>query len=302
MARVILRTMGLLMLVMLTAGPLSRLAAEDVLFPDESRRTECVTGDEPTQIRCLLTLRYADDAKAQRLALQLYDATGTVAGQLPEQDFDGGYRGQLHLVPRLPIGRNRQHLAWAVAAFADLETFFTALGGHPLFRWKHLELRFFESVKRRTPSAFAVGRLVAWNVAGSLFRSEAEARATLFHELFHLNDDGWSSLRLGRLYDRIVARCGTKTACLTRYTPDRLQVKGGTYYAFQPGNGVGEYAADLARRYFLEHRALLRHEPPLERFKCAAPENVEAWKAMADRFFDGVDLVAPCEAPAPLPD
>lgn len=293
--------MTLVLLAWLTLAapppPLSRLAAEDVLFLDEPHHADCREGDEAAQIRCLLQLRYAADAQTLALATRLYDATGTVAGQLPAQDFEGGYRGLLHLVPRLPTGALRHHLQWASASLLDFDDFLRALGGHPTFRTRNLELRFFESLERRTPSAFAAGRLVAWNVNGSLFRSEAEARATLFHELFHLNDQArgdWSALALGRLYDGIVARCGVKTACLTPYTPDLLKVRGGTYYAFQPGNGVQEYAADLARRYFLEHRAHLHHEPALPRFKCGPPENAEAWQRMVDTFFDGVDLIPPC--------
>ena len=62
-------------------------------------------------------------------------------------------------MPRLPIGKHRQHLEWAAAALTELEPFFAEVqksAPAPVrYRWKALELRFFESVKRRTPSAWA---------------------------------------------------------------------------------------------------------------------------------------------------
>jgi hypothetical protein len=58
---------------------------------------------------------------------------------------------------------------------------------------------------------------------------------------------------------------------------------------------VGEYGADLARRYYNEQRAMLKKERlPAKPFKCGPPENAKAWKLMVDEFFGGVDLVPPC--------
>jgi hypothetical protein len=71
-------------------------------------------------------------------------------------------------------------------------------------------------------------------------------------------------------------------------------VRGGTYYAFQPGNGVHEYAAELAIRYYREHRALLAGKRPLAPFKCGVPENAESWKLVVDRFFGSIDLTPTC--------
>jgi hypothetical protein len=74
-------------------------------------------------------------------------------------------------------------------------------------------------------------------------------------------------------------------------------VRGGTYYAFQPdnGDGVHEYAAELALRYYREQRALVRGEAPvLPPFKCGPEESARAWSLIVDEFFGGVDLVPDC--------
>jgi hypothetical protein len=279
------------------APKVSRALAQDILFLAEKPLAPCDTGSEADQITCLIAARYAKDAAAAKLTKSLYASSGTVMGILPEQDFDGGYRGKLHLIPQLPVGANRRHLEWAAGALSDFDSFFTDLGGKPNYRWRALDFRFFESVKRRTPSAYAVDWAIAYNVSGSLFGSEAGVRGTLFHEVFHLNDQAhgnWSQRALGAIYDRIVAKCGVAVKCLEPYTPDSIKVKGGTYYDFQPGNGVGEYAADIARRYYAEHRALLRKEKPLKAFKCGPAENQKAWALVVQEFFGGVDLVPEC--------
>ena len=282
------------------APALSRATAQEILFIEEPPPLPCTTGTEPEQIDCLIRARYAKDTAAAKLASGLFARSGTVAGVLPAQPFDGGYRGRLQLVPRLPVGQLRQHLAWTVSALDDFDAFFAKLGGTPRYRWQALDFRFFESVKRRTPSAFAVDWAVAYNVSGSLFGSEAGVRGTLFHEIFHLNDQAhgnWSHRALSPVYDRVVTLCGTKVKCLSSYTPDNIKVIGGTYYDFQPGNGVGEYAADIAKRYFLEHRALQRGERGPPPFKCGPPENARAWKLVVDEFFGGVDEVPACKTP-----
>ncbi|MGC4115447.1 MAG: hypothetical protein QM765_12755 [Myxococcales bacterium] len=259
---------------------------------------------EREQIDCLLQARFARDPKAARLAAALFQQTGTVVGLLPEQDFDGGYRGKLHFVPRLPVAEQRKHLEWVAAALTEYDELFQSLEtrlGKPLpYRWKSLELRFFESVKARTPSAWASGWNVSYNVAGSLFYSAAGVRETLFHELFHLNDfdrGGWSKQALSEVYDRIVAKCGTAVKCLAPYSPDRIivKVKGGTYYDFMPQNGVQEYAADVAKRWFVEHRALRAGQKVAQPFKCQTPENAEAWKLVVGEFFGGIDDVPACK-------
>jgi hypothetical protein len=101
---------------------------------------------------------------------------------------------------------------------------------------------------------------------------------------------------LSPIVDAIRRKCGQSTVCLTPYAPGTTVVRGGTYYAFQKGNGVGEYGAELATRYFLEQSALIAGKQlPREPFKCGTPENARAWNALVDELF-GVDLTPPCRA------
>lgn len=279
------------------APKISRELAQDILFLHDELPVPCDAGGEADQINCLIAARYTKDSAAAKVAASLYASSGTVMGILPEQDFDGAYRGKLHLIPQLPVGAHRKHLEWAAGALLDFEAFFKDLGGKPNYRWRALDFRFFESVKRRTPSAYAVDWAVAYNVSGSLFGTEAGVRGTLFHEVFHLNDQAhgnWSYKALSPIYDRIVAKCGVSVKCLEPYTPDSIKVRGGTYYDFQPGNGVGEYAADIARRYYVEHRTLLSKARVTKPFKCGNADNEKAWKRVVDEFFGGVDLVPAC--------
>jgi hypothetical protein len=235
--------------------------------------------------------------------VQLFRDTGSVVGLLPAQTFDGAYRGRLRLVPHLPVKHSRMQLEWAAAALTDMDAFFVALeadGTRLNYRWRDLDVRFFASVKRKTPSAFAHHWQVAYNVRGSLFTSSKRVKETLFHEVFHLNDFAhgrWSERTLKPIYDRIVLRCGKDTTCLKPYAPDSIhvRVKGGTYYAFMPDNGVMEYAADLAKRWFVEHDELLRTKGlKAAPFRCGAPENAQAWQLLVDEFFAGIDHTPPC--------
>jgi hypothetical protein len=297
------------------AAPSDRItadAAEALLFPGATATDATVlacrraTGDD-ARIRCLLAARYVDDAVAAGDALALYRGAGSVAGLLPEEHMDGGFRGQIHLVPEAPIGKERRHLAWITAASADFDAFFTELARGakaPLrYRSRDLAYRFFRSVKRTTPSAYADGWSVAYNVAGSLNTSADAVRETLFHEIFHLDDAAhgdWSARALRPTFDAIVQRCGTRDACLGPYAPNDTRVRGGTYYAFQPNNGdaVHEYAAELALRYYRENRAAIRGEAASRattpRFKCGPDENRRAWEALAGEFFGGADRTPDC--------
>src|SRR5262249_13492694 len=209
-------------------------------------------------VECLIDRRYQSDAKAKALALALFRATGDVAGVGPDEIMDGGWRGKIHLVPQLPTAGYRQHLAWVSDAMLAIDGFFTKqFDAHnaPKYRWRALAFRFVRSERKHTPSAYAgiFNQLwaVEYNVEGSLLISASGVRETLFHELFHLNDEAhgdWSARALGADYDAIVAKCGTKVACLSPYAPNDTMVRGGTYYAFQQNNGqaVHEYAAELA--------------------------------------------------------
>jgi len=126
-------------------------------------------------------------------------------------------------------------------------------------------------------------------------------RETYFHELFHLNDfdhNDWSKQRLAKDYAAIVKQCGTRVTCLEPYAPNTTKVRAtGTYYAFQPNNGDGvhEYAAELAVRYWKEQSEMLSAGKLSRRaFKCGTPENARSWKALIDEFFGGRDLTPAC--------
>lgn len=258
-------------------------------------------------IECMLSERFRKDRRAQKSALTLYQRAGAVAGVGAPEIMDGGYRGKIKLVPQLPTGGHRRHLEHVSLALEDLSRVLGQLGeqaGAPMaFRWQHLVLRFVRSVGKRTPSAYADNWTVTYNVNGSLLGSAAGVRETLVHELFHLNDQAlgdWSARTLSKDYDAIVARCSPKLtrACLAAYAPGATTVRGGTYYAFQPDNGssVHEYAAELALRYYREHREVLTTGklagPP---FKCGPAENGRAWRALVDTFFAGVDRTPACK-------
>jgi hypothetical protein len=279
-----------------------RIDAAAVLFSGDARAVPCHQADEDARTRCLLTTRYEGDRDAEGIALDLFDASGSVAGIAAEHVMEGGFRGRIHLVPELPAGRYRRHLAWIAAAARDFSAFFAALSA-PLpvrYRFRSLAFRFFRSVGRTTPSAYAEGWSVSYNVEGSLNTSADAVRETLFHEVFHLNDadhGDWSTHALQPIFTAIVARCGTRVACLRPYAPGDTMVQGGTYYAFQPNNGeaVREYAAELALRWYREQRAAQRGEALKGRaFKCGPNENRRAWEALVGEFFGGADGVAGC--------
>ncbi len=278
--------------------------ARVILFgamPDPQADTECNDSTPADQVTCLLRKRYAKDPKAAVLAVELWQKTGSLAGLLHERDFDGGYRGALHLVPHLPVGVDRKHLQFVTSALTALDDFFTGLekeaGKAPRYRWRDLDLRFFRSVGRRTPAAYAGDWQVAYNVRGTLNHSTTVVRNLLFHEIFHLNDQAagdWSSRALGDIHHSIIERCGREAKCLEPYVQGWLKVRGKTYYAFMPGNGVEEYAADLAQNYLREQLTILTGQTVKHPFKCGPPENAKAWKLIVDVFFAGIDRIPAC--------
>ncbi|MDF2695404.1 MAG: hypothetical protein K0S65_3787 [Labilithrix sp.] len=286
-----------------------------MLFADRSDLSTvtaaCPASTPPdARVRCLFTERYRGDTKAVSLSHELFVKWKIVAGVEVAHTMDGAYRGMIRIEPALPIGAERKHLEWIVDAMTDFDRFFVELEARGAasrperFRFKPLTLRFMRSVAARTPSAYAHDWTVAWNLAGSLHTSADAVRETLFHEIFHLNDyahpppggEAWSFSALGATFQRVVEKCGTRAPCLAPYTPNDTMVRGGTYYSFQPGNGVREYAAELALRYYREQRAVFRSLPRPKAFKCGPPENVRAWTSMRDEFFGGVDVVPDCDA------
>jgi hypothetical protein len=272
--------------------------------PDDARA--CMKAKEDReQIVCLLRLRLADDRAAADAAVALYDEVGTVVGLEREHVMDGGWRGHIRLVPQAPTGRDRRHLEWLLSATRDFNEFFTDLetrGDVDRYRWHPIELRFFRSVGRTTPSAYAANWGIAYNVSGSLHSSADAVRETLFHEVFHLNDDAhgdWSREHLTPTFDSIMERCSSggrpSTPCLAPFAPGDTMVRGGTFYAFQPGNGVWEYAAELAVRYYREHREVLAGRALAKApFKCGPEENARVWKLFVAEFFAGIDATPAC--------
>ena len=294
-----------------------------MLFADRSNLATVTAACPPSvpaeaRVRCLFDERYRGDAKAASIAHELYVKWRVVAGVEVPHTMDGGYRGMIRLEPALPIAAERRHLEWIASGLRDVDELFVALeragssrrtdaesrpADRPKrYRWRPITLRFVRSVAARTPSAYAHDWTVAWNLAGSLHTSADAVRETLVHEIFHLNDyahpplggEAWSLQALAPTFDAIVKKCGTAIRCLGPYSPNDTIVRGGTYYSFQPGNGVREYAAELALRYFREQRAVVRGLPKVSAFKCGPPENARAWELMRDEFWDGIDLVPTC--------
>jgi hypothetical protein len=263
--------------------------------------------------------RYKGDSKAAGIAHGMFVKWHILAGVEVGHVMDGGYRGKIQIESAVPVGENRHHLEWVAAAISDIDTFFGELEKYRVqhdaasstrsvrysahapkprpYRFEPMTIRFMRSVGARTPAAYALDWEVAYNFNGSLNVSADAVRETMFHEIFHLNDAAhgdWSKTALGDVFDFIAKKCGTKTPCLTPYTPTETMVRGGTYYPFQPGNGVLEYAAELASRYYREQRAVLRGLPKVKAFKCGPSENAKAWALIRDEFFAGVDAVPAC--------
>jgi len=277
--------------------------------PTTTYRAACpATLEEAPRVSCFFARRFSQDAAARAMAEELFAKFGVTAGVAPAHVMDGGFRGTINLVPAPPEGAEKKHLAWVLASYKEFDAFFVALAARAgktiPYRVNDVSFRFMRSVGRTTPSAYAENWRVSYNVAGSLLHSEDGVRDTLFHEIFHLNDQehgDWSPKALSAdVYDPIVKKCGTSNmACLAPYAPNDTTVRGGTYYAFQPNNGlpVREYAAELAVRYEKEHRAVLSAKPgapPKKPWKCITPENMQAWQRMRDECFAGADLTANC--------
>lgn len=282
-------------------------AAERVLFlathlrTTELREACPVTLAEVPRIRCLISLRYADEIESKKLALTLYEETGSLAGLLPEETNEDGKGKKVRLRPARPIGRNKEHLIWIVDAMREYTRFFQELTRRQktpiVMNDRPLDFRFFYTEEGGTPSAFAVGRNIGYNLNGTLNVHDEAVRDTLFHEIFHLNDvwqDKFSTRVLAPIEARILATCKGNVKCLAAYAPTDTTMNGKPY-AFTDRGNAKEYAAELALRYFREQRLMIDGKPlPIPAFKCGPPENAEAMALMADAFFGGVDLVPEC--------
>ncbi|MBX3231707.1 MAG: hypothetical protein KIT84_23225 [Labilithrix sp.] len=282
-----------------------RAVAFDALCADdvERCRAECSARDTIEFASCALELRYGDDAASLELARSLFDGSGVVVGVETSPTVEAGHLGELPISPAPPVGPYRRHLEWVVESFRSVEDTFAALAAKAprpmMFRTRPYALRFYKTESRSFPSAWAIDGVVAYNVEGPLFQGRDGVAATLFHELFHLNDQGhgfWSVRALVDTYAAIRTQCGNDDACLAPYAPDETRVEGGTFYAFDERvDDVREYAADVALRWFREHEAALRGEPPEAPFRCATPENLTTWTLLVEEFFGATDLLPPCE-------
>ncbi|MEO6774521.1 MAG: hypothetical protein ABI467_16130 [Kofleriaceae bacterium] len=282
------------------------LAVVQTLLFGHAHASDCASQVDP--VRCSISSRFAQDARAQALATDLYAKTGDIATVGLDEVMDGGFRGKIHLVPELPVGKYRKHLAWVSIAMTAIDELYAKqfVTAKPNYRWRDLTFRFVRSVGKHTPSAYAwIGADAAWtieyNVEGSLLTSATGVRETLVHELFHVNDEShedWSQHALAGDFKAIVKKCGTKVGCLAPYAPNDTKVRAtGNYYAFQPNNGnvVHEYAAELAVRYWREQSEMLANGKLAGKaFKCGPPENARSWRALVDEFFGGVDRVPGC--------
>jgi len=289
----------------------SKTKAITILFAEGVPSGTCQETSDHAAIRCLIEKRYDGEPSAKSLALSLFDDSGHIAGVESDHMMNGGFRGIIHIVPEWPWRQYKKHLEWVTTSAQDFNVFFDKLEAQSAkpakpIRYRHraITFKFLRSVNKRTPSAYASEWSIGYNVSGSLHVSVDAVRETLFHEIFHLNDSehaiesvNWSAKTLRTIHDAILARCSTRIACLTPYAPMPTMVRGGTYYAFQPNNGdaVHEYGAELATRYYREHRAIIRGEKlPGRPFKCGPKENAEAWKLFVDEFFGGIDLIPVC--------
>jgi hypothetical protein len=254
---------------------------------------------------CLIDLRFGSDPEALDLARALYAKTSALVGIDTLRSIEG-YRGQsVELLPALPIGVYRHHLAWLSAGLDDLDAFVASLrsraGADVAFQPRPRAFLFFRTADRSYPSAYFLDGSIGYNLEGPLNTNARDVQETLFHELFHLNDasraGGWSEGALKSVFESIIERCGNDHDCLTPFAPHGTVVPEGTYYPFdERTRDVREYAAELALRYFLEHEVILAgKEPSLPPFKCLSEENGIAWARLADEFFGGADLSPACD-------
>ncbi len=252
-----------------------------------------------------------EDSRARAWAEDLENDYGWSVGVEEPYLMNGGWRGKIQIVPQWPKGRHRKHLRWLLKSAADFKLLFAALGksaDQPLnYRWTDLSFLFFRSVGRTTPSAYAADWTVGYNVQGSLMHSSKRVTDTLFHEIFHLNDQShgdWSQSNaiFNSIFNGIVNKCTNakgerNTDCLSAYAPGRTKVYGKIYYAFHPEQGIGEYAAELAARYYSENLRIAQGKKPKGiAFKCKNQSNRILWDLLVAEFFSRVDLVGPCES------
>jgi hypothetical protein len=244
-----------------------------------------------------LPTEFATDPDATRIAEEIRKVHAVALTLERDHMMDGGYRGTVHIIPKAPTGADRRHLEFLRASFDSSAAFrskVASLAPSPAaspYMFLPTEVRFFRTEPKRTPSAYAIETRIAYNVIGTLMQTQESVIETMIHEVFHLNDQAhknWAETALEPIHSRLIAKCAKNTSCLAPYAPGNTMVRGGTYYAFQPGNGPGEYAAELMVRIYRETMS-----PPKKPFKCMNSVNAEAQQKLTTEFF-GFDPVPSC--------
>jgi hypothetical protein len=282
----------------------------ELLCRDAPERCASACGARDTSgfTDCAIALRYGSDGESLQLARALLTRTGTVAGLETRGALRVGHLGTFPVEAAVPVGPYRHHLHWILSSLLEFEELFATVSRAApqpvLFRTRPRALRFYRTAHVSFPSASASmtgAGTIAYNMHGVLHESRDLVAATLFHEVFHLNDVGhaaWSERTLPEIFEAIRQRCGSEHECYTPFAPDETRTPGGTYYAFDVRTGnVREYAAELALRWYREHREVVfGRRAPHHPFKCMTAENSAAWGLVTNQFFGGTDLVPPCDA------
>lgn len=116
--------------------------AQQLLYAGAAAPSSCATGSTAARVECLVGARYASDPSARSVALSLFRETGGVAGVLPAETYDGGFRGDIRLVPALPTGTYRKHVVRVRDAMRDIDDFFVTIASAasaPLaYRWREV--------------------------------------------------------------------------------------------------------------------------------------------------------------------
>lgn len=254
-------------------------------------------------VECLVDYRFGSDPDAAALAKRFFARTGIVPGVETMASIEG-FRGEsVALYPALPLGDDRKHLEWLTTSFDTYDAWLAALSARAerpvAFQARPAALLFYRTGEPAFPSAYVLASKIAYNLDGPLHTNAEDVHATLFHELFHVNDarhGAWSESALAPIFDGVVKKCGTDHECLAPFAPYPSVVAEGTFYAFdERTRDVREYAAELALRYYRESADVLggraSSDPP---FKCLTDENRAAWDLLTREFFGGVDLSGEC--------
>ena len=289
------------------AAPAASAAPTPTPTVDLARARRLLPGfDDCADVACLIERAYSPTRRRARSRSALWNDAGDVAGvgpdemhgrRLPRQDPPGAAAAARRAPPSTwsgsPTRCGRSTSSFATRSPPRRRR---AIAG------ARLAFRFVRSVGKRTPSAYADGWAVEYNVEGSLLTSAAGVRETLFHELFHTNDEDhgdWSASSLQTDYDAILAQVRPAEQPL----PGALRAEhddGARRHLLcvpaeqrQRGarvRGRARACATSANRARCSPAASCRRPA----FKCGPAENGRAWSALVDEFFAGRDRVPAC--------